>query len=470
VLYIDGIDLLGAARTVVTQGGKYVATFLIGLKTGSPKAAEWGGKAAGMAAEVLFQAGANWLLVDFEAGDKEGPVEVTTSGPLTGVVSARHSGWADVKGKVDLSKYGWGTAESEFFVIVGPELLSAEVRRGALIIPKGSREVAVPLVPKGLGVTRLKLTLGGRTVTRTLLVGDVPAAPKDAIRLPATGYKVVRVPMKAAPATEDTQVQIAFTVPGVADLADDVIPVYVKEADRALTHVVVGYQPGEWKGVPEVQLPEGLRKALETLAWFKGEKFTGKRRFQILEDNPELGVRNVTLAFTLELTDKDKLKIAGMDLGFAAPNIVPGYKPPVDSAGMPREDVARLLEVGEQVEPATAELVAARLGVQAQPGVPIKQALQDAASEGGLGTKVKQFLLKFVTLSRQVEGLSAGEVHLGAEVCVPLTGKKSDLYSATSQAGGATIQVRSNFLKKRRLLWGIKRKRPQGYNLRIRRL
>ena len=42
----------------------------------------------------------------------------------------------------------------------------------------------------------------------------------------------------------------------------------------------------------------------------------------------------------------------------------------------------------------------------------------------------------------EVAGEGPGVVHLGAESCFPFAGRQSDLYSAGSQAGGATIRVR----------------------------
>lgn len=439
ILYISGIDILGAAHTLVRGFGKGVATALIGLNTGSETAARWGGRAAGLAIDLLFQGASNWLLVEFAAGEKDGPVEVTTSGPLNGLVTARHSGWDEVKGKVDLSHYGWGVKEGGFWVIVGPELLSTEVRRGELLVPRGMREVALPLAPKGPGVTELRLTAAGRTLTRSVVVGTLLPGSGDPIRLPPTGFQVVRLPLLAAPAADDTQVSLAFNPPGVAALAEDVIPLRVGAADQALTFVVVGYQAGKHQGM---QLPKGLRAALAALAKARGESFSGKVRIEILPDEPWLGVRNLSLAFSLELTTKDSLQASGMKLGFAAPNLMPGYLPMLDDQGKPRAGVARLLEVGEQVEPATAELVADRLGVAVTPNVPIAQALQEAATAGGLGTRVEHFLLQLITLSRQVHGESAGDVHLGCEVCVPLTGTGSDRYSPISQSGGALIQVR----------------------------
>ena len=114
---------------------------------------------------------------------------------------------------MDFTDRGWGKAEDEFLVIVGPELLSAQVRRGALIVPKGAREVAVPLQAKAKGVTEVRLSVGPRTLSKSLVVGPVPPGVRDPLVLPPSGYKVLRLPILAAPAAADIQVAIAFTKP-----------------------------------------------------------------------------------------------------------------------------------------------------------------------------------------------------------------------------------------------------------------
>lgn len=442
--HIKDIDILDGLRRVVKAVGKATATFLVGLKTGNPTAAKAGGWIGEHATAFLFQLSANWLLVEFDKTDKDGPISIWTTGPSNGLVQAKHSGWAKIKGTVDLTERGWGKKDHEFLVMVGPELLSAHVRRGALAIPAGSREVAVPLKAKGKGVTRLRLTAGKRTVTRNIVVGEVPKGLRDPFRLPATGYRVLREPLLAGLASEPTRVSIAFTKPGVAALADDVIPVDQGGRDKALTFVTLGFQPGTSKDLIDKELPESMRKAISHIAQRYTGKIRGKKRFPLFADDPSAGVRNIALGVTLDGGKDGDLKIHQLDLGFAAPNMVPDYQPLLGSDGKPRKGVARLTPVGGQPERPTVEQISEQLGVTAKvdPNKPSRDAIAQAARASGIGTRVKNQLLDFVTLSRGVEGIDEGAVHLGAESCFPFAGNKSDLYSARSRAGGATIRVR----------------------------
>ena len=78
-----------------------------------------------------------------------------------------------------------------------PDIESAEVRRGAQMVPKGQSEVAVPLRAKGKGVTDVVLSVGKRVQRRTVAVGEAPAGARDSFLVPEVGFRILRVPMLA---------------------------------------------------------------------------------------------------------------------------------------------------------------------------------------------------------------------------------------------------------------------------------
>ncbi len=442
--HIKDVDILNALRWVVKKLGKAAGTFLVGLKTGSKTAAKVGGWAGENASAFVFQLSANWMLLEFDKPDKGSAVSLWTTGPSNGLVQAEHSGWARIKGTVDLTEYGWGRKDDDFLVFVGPQLLSAEVRRGALVIPPGSREVAIPLRAMGRGVTRIDMTAGSRTVSRDIVVGPAPRGLKDPFKLPATGYRVLREPLLAGPASKATRVSIAFSQPDVAELVEDVIPVDQGGSDRALTFVTLGFQLGATEDLLQLELPEGMRELISQLYQMRHGEVQGRQRYPLyFKDDPTAGVENIALWVTLE-NKEGSLYIHQLDIGFAAPNIVPDYQPMLGGDGKPMPGVARLSPAGGAPERPTVEQISEQLGVTAEvdPDRPSREALAQAAQASGIGQAIKERLLNFITLSRSVEGIGEGTVHLGAESCFPFAGTKTDLYSARSQAGGATIRVR----------------------------
>ena len=193
----------------------------------------------------------------FEAA---GAVEVGTGFPK-GFVTAKSVGMGRVTGTLDLTGYGLGKGKDDILVIVGPEVLSTDVRpaepnhpREKLTldvhpgVPSGGKALHLPLMAKAEGKATLTLKgAGDQDKTLQILVTAKPKetlTPKGAIVLKPEEARTIKVPLFQQYATENTPIEVINSDPEVLSVSKttDAIVVEADQSVELFSFVKVGME------------------------------------------------------------------------------------------------------------------------------------------------------------------------------------------------------------------------------------
>ena len=81
--------------------------------------------------------------------------------------------------------------------------------------------------------------------------------------------------------------------------------------------------------------------------------------------------------------------------------------------------------------------------IQALQGKSLWTSVKGMMWRAGVAVADLSGMVQYLSMSRQVQGLGAGTVHLGSEACFPFAGRRKDHYSPVSESGGAIVRVRA---------------------------
>jgi hypothetical protein len=232
---ISGVDILQAARELL----KLIPPVTVPVgPVPVPIPVGW------LLAQLVGPAAAQFL--DFEA---TGMADVRSSFP-SGLVTAKGSGLGRVTGTLDLSSWGFGKGKDDFLVVVGPELLSTDVRFNApdndqenitlaihAGIAEGKQKVQIPLAALAEGQATLTVTPKDRQAKNLeVVVTSKPKAtpiPKGAVVLAPKQAQTIAVPMLDAAASQDIPVNVVRSEPDVVAVTKENPALVLEMGDKA---------------------------------------------------------------------------------------------------------------------------------------------------------------------------------------------------------------------------------------------
>lgn len=379
---IGATDVLWLARRFSEISSQLVTSWLV-----TPQVAAFiGDKPGWLVYQLLEHALTQWL-VTFEADPKEGgPVDVFgeiswKNRTINGMVTAKRSGWGQVKGTLDLTKSrlgNLGQKSDSYLVIVSPRLVSTEIRVNPqpdyrqqdiplnLGIVKGNRRLDVPVTTAGQGSSLLDLQLRGSDGRYTsvrkirLNVSSVASAQglerlvldkgKDTVTLPPNSRRVLAVQLVDSRVGADTKARVKLSGDDVTKLAFKDDAVDVNGGDRVQVYSFTRLEQGSDAKPLDLNPPyKDLKQYLDLKTLAKStakhllikaflhkispcpinekDLVPGKTfKTTCLEDNPKDGKYNATLDFTLEYSKDKKLALKKIEFGFPAPNFMTKYR------------------------------------------------------------------------------------------------------------------------------------------------